>query len=261
MTTFNIDYCEHPLDMDLLSPYKNLLYCRLALPEVPKIDQQALEKYVHETNELLATNLIERPLDRGGSDRFAKQANVHYPWKTAWVRSRMYDGWFNKFDEKFPELTNYLLEFPIDSLEEIAVAQLLVQKENVEAFPHTDPDPYFGFRIYLTNEPDRANLYFYPSYTDLEERPTTFVTSNGVTTKNDLTKFYNFNDKFIVKNNKGKFPFMLNSVRGCHGVEKNAKPECDRIVLSVFFKKINSSKLADLFSRSVVKYKDSCIWR
>lgn len=257
MIPFNIDYCEHPLDMELLSPFKDLLYCRLDLPEVPIISRDKLEHYINETHE----TVVKKLLDYGGSDRFAKQANVEYPWKTAWIRSRIDNTWINGFDQKFPELIEYLAQFPIDSIDDVAAGQFLAQKENVEAFPHTDPDPYFGFRIYLSDETDRASLYFHPSISELEERPTTFVTVNGVTKKNDLKKFYDFDNKIVVKNNVGRFPFMINSIRGCHGIDKHTKKECDRIVLLIFFRKINSEKLKNLFERSVEKYKEEAIWR
>jgi hypothetical protein len=257
MKQFNIDFCEYPLDMTILEQYKDLLYCRLALPEVPNIDNKKLEAYIQETN----ASYVKTYLDYAGSDRFAKQANVNYPWKTAWIRSRIHNNWVNDFDKKFPELVNYLTKFPIDSLEDFAAGQFLAQKENIEAFPHTDPDPYFGFRVYLSEEESRSNLYFHPSYNPIEQRPHTFVTIDGVTKANDLTEFYDHNNKIIVKNNFGKFPFMINSVRGCHGIEKNVNRECDRIVLLLFFKKINSKKLKELFDKSIELYPEEAIWR
>jgi len=256
MKQFDVDYCESPLDMELLSPYKNLLYCKLDLPELPDFNKIDLERFVNETND----SVVLKNIESAGSDRFASWANVKYPWKTAWIKSRD-NVWFNGFDTKFPQLVNYISNFPIDSIDDLASGQILAQKENTEAFPHTDPDPWFGFRVYLSEESNRSTLYYHPSYTELETRPTTWIIENGITKKNDLSKYYDYSKKLCVKNNTGKFAFMLNSIRGCHGVEGNIERECDRLVLLLFFRKINSSKLSDLFSRSVVKYKDSCIWR
>ena len=41
----SLTYLESPLDMEILSPYKNLIYVRLDMPEVPDFDQELFKDW------------------------------------------------------------------------------------------------------------------------------------------------------------------------------------------------------------------------
>lgn len=254
------------LDMEHLSKFKDLIYCPLDLPEPPEVDIKKLTEWMIETDKVATKNLINNgTADKIGLPIIGNAKSVEqqeYPWITTYpfVNSAVNVGWMNGFDKKFPEIVDYIKSFPAE-LGDLWGVQALAQKQEKTVFPHSDPEDWFGFRFYIT-EKERAQLYFHPSINPLEERiPTWRVRPDGKTEKVDLSKEYDFNKKLLVKRNSGKYPFILNSVRGVHAVETHNQEIGDRIIFFLGWKKFNKKSLIDLLNRSVEKYKDECLWR
>jgi hypothetical protein len=260
----SLTYLEEPLDMKLLEPFKNLIYIKLDLPDVPNFDQELFKDWCRDNY-----REVVKPLkDRAGSERFPSKSKINpgYPWKTAWIygiKNNDNPPWYYNFDTVFPDLVRYIEHYPIDQLEDIGAAQILMQKILSEVGPHTDPDPWFGIRTYLSDEKkdERAKLYFCPSYNDLEEHIPFWKQTETGFEPNKMSDFFDVDNKKIVQENYGKFSCMFNSVRAAHGVEKHMGATGERALLLVAFKRLNSKKLKDLLERSIARYPNTAIWR
>lgn len=260
----SLSFLEEPLDMQVLSDFKNLIYVKLDLPEVPDFDSELFQDWCRENYKF-----IVRPNKESlGSERFPSKSktNPGYPWKTAWIYGAANNPnppWYYNFDKVFPQLVKYFENYPIDQIEDIGAAQILMQKILSEVGLHTDPDPWFGIRTYLSNEKqeERATLYFCPSYEDLEKHiPFWSPTETGYE-PTDMTKYFDSSKKYIVQENYGRFSCMFNSVRAAHGVDTHMGATGERAMMLVAFKRINSKKLAELLERSITKYPNTVIWR
>jgi len=260
----SLSYLEDPLDMNLLSSFKNLIYVKLDMPEVPDFDQELFKDWCRNNYKE-----IVRPLKQlGGSERFPSKSktNPGYPWKTAWIygtNNNLNPPWYYNFDKVFPQLVTYMENYPIDSFNDIGAAQILMQKILSEVGPHTDPDPWFGIRTYLSDEKqeERAALYFCPSYDPLEEHVPFWKQTDAGFEPNNMIDFFDLNKKMLVKENYGKFSCMFNSVRAAHGVEKHMGATGERALLLTAFKRMSSKKLKEILERSIEKYPNTVIWR
>ena len=247
--------------------FSDLIYCPLDLPEPPIIDLDELLEWSknispdhpNQSQSILLPDgkTIQTP------EAATRRTLGYYPWLSIWMkRSNQFvpqnNGWMQEFIDKYPDLYNYVLQFP---LKETSAVNLMWQYEDTPVMIHTDPEHWFGMRLYLNNTPD-APLFFLKAKERNNHRIeyiATDINDPKLAEHVDINKHY-------VKYYKPSFPWILNNFRALHGVDKSNNPLGKRAVIVIHGKFQNNEspldfdKLYDLLERSVEKYKDYCIW-
>ena len=123
--------------------YKKLLFCPLDFPTPPEVDYNKFNEWHLEQLEYNKKHNRTALVANGKDD---------YPWEVSWALWwNTYDKpnpWICDFDKKFPELIEYIKEYPFVQAKSIS---FLNQKESRDVYLHTDPDNRWGMRFYLKN--------------------------------------------------------------------------------------------------------------
>ena len=225
--------------------YKKLLFCPLDLPTPPDV-------YYNKFNEWHLEQLeYNKKHNKTAAVADGKQ---EYPWQVSWALWwNTYDKpnpWICDFDKKFPELVEYIKQYPFTQAKSIS---FLNQKESRDVYLHTDPDNRWGMRFYLKNGLGEK-LYFVKSLEQRKERLKTMQDGKY----NDLWE-NSQKEKLYAKFPTQRCAWMLNSMDAFHGVEKNPKPAGNRISC-VLIGDYDFEKLFKLFDRSIEKYKEYAIF-
>lgn len=265
ITPFKRTQLELPIP-EKMEKFKNLLYVPLDLPEPPKIDLDEMlewsrtipDDHPNQAGEIKTKNgVILTP------ERAIKNKLGYYPWLSIWLKRNpdfvpQNDGWMMEFKEKYPELADYVMQFP---LKETVAVNLMWQKEGHSVMIHTDPEHWFGMRLYLSNTPN-SPLFFMKTKEPVEKRydyVTTDINDEHLSKIANTTKHY-------VKFLKPCHPWIINNVRALHGVDTYPNATGTRAVIVIHgrFKEnespIDFDKLYDLLERSVDKYQEYAIW-
>lgn len=248
--------------------FKDLLYVPLDLPDVPEIDMDELLTWSMNVSPDHPNQRGSIELPDGKTILTPEQATRnrfgYYPWQSIWMkRSSEFvpenNGWMLDFIEKFPALAEYVNNYP---LKEISAVNLMWQKQDNSVMIHSDPEHWFGMRLYLANQ-ETSPLYFMQTHKPLNER-IDFVTTDINDEK--LKQIADTNKRYI-KYLKPAHPWIINNVRAFHGVEPSSDALGTRAVIVIHGKFVNGEspldfdKLYDLLNRSVAKYPDYCVWR
>lgn len=223
-----------------LQDYKDLIYTRLDLPNLPFIDVALLLQWLNNKARL---EMVEKELH-----------NYHtktqlYPWKAVIVCR--HNVWEPSFIEVFPEIVQYTKHFPCSFWRQISILSQLPDKE---VFLHTDPDEGLGWRLYLSKGGPR--LYFQKFHKRWERRPQTWALGGPAAMQQLCTP-----EKLYV-DDTGCYPWALTTTRAAHGVSKNFKESDPRISMLLFPDPnlIDQSANLRLLQQSVDKYHKTAIW-
>lgn len=250
-----------------LERFKSLLYCPLDLAPMPEIDLQELLDWSMSVSSDHPNQRGSIKLPSGQTVLTPEQATKNkygfYPWQSIWMkRSADFvpenNGWMMDFVEKFPAIVEYIKQFP---LKEISAVNLMWQKEGQPVMIHSDPEHWFGMRMYLANTPNSL-LYFMKTHAPINER-VDYVTFDKEDAK--LQEIVN-TEKHFIKYLQPAHPWIINNVRAFHGVENYPNALGTRAVLVIHGKFVNGEspldfdKLYDILVRSVAKYPEHCVW-
>ena len=231
--------------MENMEPFKNLLFCPLDLPEPPVVEY---DKFLEWHTEQLEYNKKYNTVAK------LSDGKQEYPWNVSWARwwntYQNPNPWICGFEKYFPELVEYFDLFPFTVAKSIS---FLDQKESKDVYLHTDPDQWWGMRFYLFNSLGEK-LYFAKPKELLNERVSTMVDGkyNDLWERTDGVKHY-------ASFPSPRSPWMLNSVRAFHGVDKNTEFNGARVAV-VMIGAYDYNKLYDLLDRSTKKYGEYAIW-
>lgn len=225
---------------DTLGLAKNLIYTKLDMPKLPRIDIKKLMEWIRDNQRF---EIKEKRLQQIAQNEKA------YPWRA--VCAYTANAWDTEFADNFGPLIQYLKNFPTKSWRHVAV---LCQLENQDVFLHTDPDYGIGWRIYLNHGGPR--LYFQKFKQLRNNRPETW-SSGGPQSIENLCE----SNKIYV-NDVGAYPWALTSIRAAHGVEPNNAGFGARITLLLFpdLTTLDLIKHEELLLRSAKKFKSTAIW-
>lgn len=266
LTPFGITKNSEPLP-DKFERFKDLLYVPLDMP-VPEIDIEKLLEWSMnvDPNHPNQQGYITMPDGKVmlTPEQATKNQLGYYPWQSIWMkRSTKFvpenDGWMQDFLDTFPDLAKYMYSYP---LKELSAVNLMWQKPNNAVMIHSDPEHWFGMRLYVNN-PSDSPLYFLPTHEALDERIDLVTTDINDPRLKDIA---NTNKKFT-KFFKSTYPWVLNNVRAFHAVDPVPYELGSRAVIVIHGKFVNGEspldydKLYDLLERSTEKYKEYCIWR
>lgn len=225
-----------------LGDYAGLIFTKLDLPQVPRVD----------TTKLLAwMNSADRKLMRAQMKGFADVfPNGTYPWRPVWA----HDGlvWDAEFSRQFPELVEYVKLFPAQEWRRVC---LLAQLPDQEVFTHIDPDFGIGWRVYLTA--GGPQLYF-NKFKDWA--PDREDAQAGTPTEEILDRIQP--ERIYVPIPEAPYPWAMTSICAGHSVAKNTGSADARIVILIM-PKLESIDVAahhELLRRSTQKFQSEAIW-
>lgn len=223
----------------VLLNFADLIYTRLDLPQVPQVDMDAVVRWMQSKNRsvMMSKKLHD---DESGNK---------YPWRA--VHAYVDGRWDVEFAEMFPELIEYLKNFPTSMWRWVCVVG---QLQDSEVFLHTDPDFGVGWRVYLSH--GGPKLYFQKFKERHEERPGTWATGGpqGMAELCDQEKLY--------VDDCGAYPWAITSIRAAHGVSPNPSALGARVTLLLAPEPeaVDWPAVRALLARSTQLYKDTAIW-
>lgn len=228
---------------DAPKPLSDLIYTRLDLPQPPEVDREKLTAWINANN-------AREPIQ--SQTLYEKNMNQSYPWIAANIVHQ--GGDFNpSFAESFPEIVEYLKNFPTTKWRSIVV---LSQRQNRQAFLHTDPDMGMGigWRVYLSHRGPR--LYVQKFKERLSERPQTWA-SGGPGAIEELCV-----PERIYVNDSGRYAWALTSIRAAHAVEPNPEEIGSRLVMLLAPEPscVDYEATEKMLRGGAEKYSDTAIW-
>lgn len=225
-----------------LGDYAGLVFTRLDLPQVPKVDTSKVLEWMNSTDRKLMNAQIN-----GYYDTFK---DGKYPWRPVWA----HDGqnWDSEFASLFPELVEYIKLFPATQWRRVC---LLAQLPDQEVFTHIDPDYGIGWRVYLTS--GGPHLYFnkFKNWSSASD-----TAQDATPTSEILNKIQD--ERFYVPAPTEPYPWALTSICAGHSVEKNTGTADARIVILIMptLDSIDVSAHHELLKRSTEKFSADVIW-
>lgn len=234
MTKWNDDPHWH----EEFKQHHQLIYTPLDLPNPPTIDYEKFMYWCAKSNKLdLQREQHAMPAKSGGTYIPASATGkklLDYPWHPAHALDPSSELWLQNFDKEFPDLVEYINLFPLRKLKSI---NFIRQRPGVEAFLHTDPDDWLGFRFYIKNNCQRDCLYFKklkPEYAN-GKRYSTYEYSRDQTSYRDWNSICE--DKKIYANQKdqAEHAWALTSSWAAHGIDalKDDEERITCIILGV----------------------------
>ncbi len=220
--------------------YRDLIYTRLDLPQLPPVDQGKLAEWMVDKNRI---GMVEQTLHSSNTN------SSLYPWRA--VVACRNNCWDTAFVEAFPQLVKYTELFPTALWRQVS---LLAQLPDKEVFLHTDPDKGLGWRIYLSH--GGPKLYFQKFKERHEVRPQTWA-GGGPTAMKDLCAA-----ERIYVDDEGCYPWALTATRAAHGVSVCHQAIGARVTMLLFPEPeyVDAAAHQDLVKRSSEKYADTAIW-
>ena len=225
-----------------LGDYASLVFTKLDLPPVPRVDLAKVLEWM---------NAADRKLMRAQIDGYkATFPSGVYPWRPVWA----HDGssWDGEFAAQFPELVEYVKLFPATEWRRVC---LLAQLPDQEVFTHTDPDFGLGWRVYLTA--GGPHLYFnkFKNWAPGDANAQAAPPTNEILDRIQPERCY-------VPVPDAPYPWALTSICAGHSVEKNTGSADARIVILIMPKleRINVAAHQDLLHRSTQKFASEAIW-
>lgn len=250
--------------------FNKLIYTPLDLPEPPTIDIEKFNVWSTESrkldlereNKLMAAKSGGRYIPASSTGKKI----LNYPWEPAHALDPSREDWNFEFDKWFPELVDYINLFPFRKLKSI---NFIKQKPGVEAFLHTDPDDWLGFRFYLQNNIKRDCLYF-------RKLKNNYATGKRYSTyeyDKTGTKYRNWEELceetrlYVDQKNKEKYAWALTSAWAAHGIDPILENE-ERITCIILAVQDPNNPTAgyktketlDLLERSKQKFDKEQIW-
>jgi len=255
------------------SEYHKLIYTPLDLPEPPTVDWDKFTAWTEKCRELDEEKERQTLMASGGG-RYVPASKTgkdikdfkEYPWYPAHAIDPSTELWNAGFDKEFPELVDYIQLFPFKKFKSI---NFIKQKPGVDAFLHTDPDDWLGFRFYIKNTVKRNVLYFRnikEEYATGNRYQTYEYKENG-TTYRDWDKYCHPEKIYADQSMGGNHAWALTSAWAAHGIDP-IYPEEERITCLMLGSQsftdttagYKTNETLDLLNRSTVKYKERQLW-
>lgn len=254
-----------------LKPFKNLIYCPLKLPAVPKIDEDRLLEFISmriERDKLnndsiifsSKTEVLPAGTITADNNMAWSTATNRYPWNLVTIKSETAPATidiYQEFTEWFPEFGDYLNKLPIT----LANVTLLNQKENTDVALHTDSDKLFGIRIYLINR-SNARIFFRKIRNPMNYKNVDIINRDKNSKPGDRVSWDTVahTEQIYGKYPEKCFPFHLSSSHAAHGVEAVPSGPDGARVTAFIIGHVDPARYAKLLTQSLETYKDYAIW-
>jgi len=233
----------------------NTLYTPLDCPPLPNVDIEELKNWITEYN--IKLKEIRTFMNQGS--KLGEAVATNYPWAPVNPFNRMFEGWQGKFDEKFPELSNYFASafgLTHDDINNLLV--LPVKDQYVGRFWHQDPDEY-GLRLYLEYEDTPNPLLLKKTkeaYTEQAAISPRYFSPGSVVP--DINQF--LQDEIYTCKHTPTGCFYINNVRAAHTIDV-IEPGKKRIAVIIYHNKSQPvlDKINALVERSLEKYSEYAI--
>lgn len=261
---------QNPTWHDQFKDFHKLIYTPLDLPPPPDIDWNKFITWSDRSRNLDEQREIKNltAVDGGKyipASRTGKSIH-NYPWEPSHAIDPSTNHWNADFDQEFPELVEYIKLFPYIKLKSV---NFIRQKPGIDAFLHTDPDDWIGFRFYLKNNVKKNSLYFRkikPEYAN-GARYQTYEYREGNTKYRNWDQYCEFDKIYAEQHDLGQHAWALTCAWAAHGIDPIQNDE-ERITCLMLgsqddlgpTKGFDTDATLDLLKRSADKYHNRQIW-
>jgi hypothetical protein len=261
---------QDPTWHDQFTDFHKLIYTPLDLPPPPEIDWDHFIDWSNRSK-VLDTQREKNNLTAVDGGRYVPASKTgklmhNYPWEPSHAIDPSTNTWNAGFDNEFPELVEYIKLFPYIKLKSV---NFIRQKPGINAFLHTDPDDWIGFRFYLKNNVKKNRLYFRkikPEYAN-GNRYQTYEYQSGSVKYRNWDQYCQPERIYANQHDLGTHAWALTCAWAAHGIDPIDEGE-ERITCLMLGSQENLSKTKgfntdatlDLLNRSMIKFKDRQIW-
>ena len=241
-----------------LEAYEDLIYTPLAMPDPPQIDFQEFFDWAQGA-EPLQYEGTSQPLTPG---QLAAQSIARYPWQIVrCYRNDISPNWAPEFSQRFPQLKDYILSFPIKRLR---IAAFLIQQQHVPGFLHCDVDDGIGLRFYLKNTLE-SRLVFHKTHRKIWARPLTFKDGEHVPEQRDLSRVVDLENPIPAKQPRESYAWAVTATKAMHTVlpvdQTGIKITCSLMPeMNTEHSSLDAPALRELLDKSTALYRDYQIW-